>query len=184
MGGTTNNYAGGGGGLGAGGDIFVYKGGSLTVQSGTLSGGHVLGGAGGTASNGGQPGIGGLAFGSGIFSPALPVRITVSRNSISACTPCSRVSGFLSFNKDGVGCPVVGVVSGGSVPSIDPGTVACISGTALSLSAIGSSVVIDRSADSTRWPAPSACRGGWRSERAPGSITSGRPIVALASATA
>ena len=72
MGGTTNNYAGGGGGLGAGGDIFVYKGGSLTVQSGTLSGGHVLGGAGGTASNGGQPGIGGLAFGSGIFSPALP----------------------------------------------------------------------------------------------------------------
>jgi hypothetical protein len=51
----------GGGGLGAGGDIFVQSGATLTIESGSLSGGGVTGGAG--AASGGN----GKAFGSGIF---------------------------------------------------------------------------------------------------------------------
>jgi autotransporter-associated beta strand protein len=56
---TVKAYFGaGGGGLGAGGDVFVQSGGRLTVLGGSLSGGTVQGG---TGANAGQ------AFGSGIF---------------------------------------------------------------------------------------------------------------------
>ncbi len=60
--GGTGTGSGGGGGLGAGGGIFVQQGGSLTFQSGTLSGGKVVGGAAGNDLGGA-----GKAFGAGMF---------------------------------------------------------------------------------------------------------------------
>ncbi len=75
----------GGGGLGAGGDVFVQQGGSLTLDSGSLSGGSVAGGAGGS---GGTSAAGaGSALGSGIFvqgsntltlAPAMGQTLTVA----------------------------------------------------------------------------------------------------------
>jgi autotransporter-associated beta strand protein len=86
FGGGNGNSA-GGGGLGAGGDIFVQQGGLLTIKGGTLSGGRVVGGAGGTA-GGVQSGNNGSALGSGIFlqgngtltfaPPAADVEVTIS----------------------------------------------------------------------------------------------------------
>ncbi len=70
----------GGGGLGAGGNILVQQGGSLTIEDGSLSGGTVQGGAGGNN---------GSAFGSGIFlqgnetitfAPGAGQTLTVSDN--------------------------------------------------------------------------------------------------------
>jgi Hint domain len=86
--GTYNVGGGGGGGLGAGGDIFVANGGVLVINSGTLSGGSVTGGAGGAAGTGGHAGSAGTAFATGIFlygnnqsatfSPALGNSVTVA----------------------------------------------------------------------------------------------------------
>ncbi len=60
----TNGAEGGGGGLGAGGAIFVEAGGSLAYASGAVSGGSVAGGSG----SGRNPAAGdGSAFGAGIF---------------------------------------------------------------------------------------------------------------------
>ncbi len=99
-GGTANTFAGagghgdsytgggGGGGLGAGGDVFLYKNATLIINSGTLSGGSVAGGAGGIATNGGSAGASGAASGTGIFlygnnqaatfAPAIGKSVTVS----------------------------------------------------------------------------------------------------------
>ena len=52
---------GGGGGLGAGGDVFVQQGGSLIVTGGSLGLGAITGGTGGTGAQSGS------AYGSGIF---------------------------------------------------------------------------------------------------------------------
>ncbi len=62
--------AGGGGGLGAGGDVFVQQGGQLTIGSASLGAGTVAGGGPGEhrrASEDSNPATGGSAFGSGIF---------------------------------------------------------------------------------------------------------------------
>jgi Hint domain len=66
-GGATFDAAGGGGGggLGAGGDIFVEQGATLTIESGSLAGGTVAGGIGGSDPLG--RGGDGEALGSGIF---------------------------------------------------------------------------------------------------------------------
>ncbi|MGI4978067.1 MAG: beta strand repeat-containing protein, partial [Janthinobacterium lividum] len=62
--GTTAGANGaGGGGLGAGGDVFVASGGTLEVQSGSMSGASVAGGA-----AGGTGAAAGSAYGSGIFA--------------------------------------------------------------------------------------------------------------------
>ena len=66
LGGGNGGQGAGGGGFGAGGDIFVQQGGLLTIESGTLSGGSVVGGAGGTGDP--APGGNGSAFGAGIFA--------------------------------------------------------------------------------------------------------------------
>jgi hypothetical protein len=58
---ASNSAAAGGGGLGAGGDIFVQQGGSLIIEGGSLSGGSVQAGAGGTLADDGS------AYGAGIF---------------------------------------------------------------------------------------------------------------------
>ena len=62
---------GGGGGLGAGGDIFVMDGALLTISQGSLSGGQVFKGVGGSIPFGGHvydlPGTDGQAYGGGIF---------------------------------------------------------------------------------------------------------------------
>ena len=58
---AVNQTGGGGGGLGAGGAIFVQDGGTLTLKGGTLSGGSVQGGTGGTNAGGG------IGLGSGLF---------------------------------------------------------------------------------------------------------------------
>jgi len=60
----------GGGGLGAGGGVFVQEGGSLTIESGSLSGGSVAGGHAGALVNNAQVMLrptDGQALGSGIF---------------------------------------------------------------------------------------------------------------------
>ena len=60
--GGTGTGSGGGGDLGAGGAIFIQQGGSLTIASGTETGGAVLPGAAGN-----DLGAAGSAFGAGIF---------------------------------------------------------------------------------------------------------------------
>ncbi len=58
----------GGGGLGAGGAVFVQSGGSLTVAGGSVSGGSAVGGAGGLPATGTPvPATSGSGFGSGIY---------------------------------------------------------------------------------------------------------------------
>ena len=61
---------GGGGGLGAGADVFVQQGGSLTIAAANLSGGTARGGSGGTTASGGSTintAAAGLGLGGGIF---------------------------------------------------------------------------------------------------------------------
>ena len=59
----------GGGGLGAGGSVFVQEGGTLTINGGRMAGGSAVGGAGGTGfMEGATPAIrNGQGLGSGIF---------------------------------------------------------------------------------------------------------------------
>jgi hypothetical protein len=54
-------FNGGGGGLGAGGDIFIQQGAKLVIQSGSLAAGSVIGGSGASGASGGQ-GLGGGVF--------------------------------------------------------------------------------------------------------------------------
>jgi hypothetical protein len=61
-GGTFDVIAAGGGGLGAGGDIYVQQGGILTIENSALSAGAVTGGAAGAVVAGA-----GQAYGGGIF---------------------------------------------------------------------------------------------------------------------
>ena len=85
----------GGGGLGAGGDIFVQQGGSLTIESGSLTGGSV------TSGLGGDGGADGQAYGAGIFlhgdetltfAPAAGATTTIS-DAISDMTGSHDASG-------------------------------------------------------------------------------------------
>jgi collagen type I/II/III/V/XI/XXIV/XXVII alpha len=66
-GGDGGANGGGGGGLAAGGDIFVAQGGQLIIEGGSLSGGKVLGGSGGSADASANAGDAGSGFGAGIF---------------------------------------------------------------------------------------------------------------------
>ena len=56
----------GGGGLGAGADVFVQAGGALTIGTGSLAAGSVTGGSGGMDSDG-SAGNAGAGLGSGLF---------------------------------------------------------------------------------------------------------------------
>jgi len=79
---VTNGIGGGGGALGAGGDIFVQAGASLTILGGAVGAGTVAGGAGGGASAGSGQGYGSGIFLQGnqslVFSPASGQTLTIS----------------------------------------------------------------------------------------------------------
>jgi autotransporter-associated beta strand protein len=100
--------SGGGGGLGAGGDIFVQAGASLTVDGGSLSGGSV------TAGLGASGGTNGQAYGTGIFlqgnqnitfAPAVGITETISDviadQSGSGGTGANAGAGSLTLNGAG-----------------------------------------------------------------------------------
>ena len=99
----------GGGGLGAGGAVFIQSGGILTIGgAGTVAGGAVVGGAGGavTESDGngaGTAGTAGSAFGSGIFiqnnSTSLAQGVTFAPGSGQTLT----VSGVIADEQDSGG---------------------------------------------------------------------------------
>jgi autotransporter-associated beta strand protein len=120
----------GGGGLGAGGAIFVAAGGQLTVDGGLLTGGTVVGGA------SGGPGAGaGSAFGSGIFIEG--------DNTVSLAAPTGMVLAINDVIADekgsgGVGTGKLSVASGGTVDLVATNTFSggiTITGGTLELSA-------------------------------------------------
>ena len=65
--GGGSDYGGGGGGAAFGADVLVQQGGTLTIGSGTLGAGTVIGGSGGSGRTAGNRGNPGGAAGDGIF---------------------------------------------------------------------------------------------------------------------